>query len=424
MPVDKYQKKHKKNNYMYGLDLNRPDKFVSLRHPKASAHRDCVRAEPILYAPRWRWSGAVSPPPPVLGEAPQCHPLDILGVFDPPLSAASVYCKLPDAALGTTERTTREFGAPPFAVLLSLLAACEAGSTANNGPCSKDESIRIGLFGPGAAAARQAAKAISPEAESQMIDLHAVRGAPDDPGRDPLPRGMWPVLCPAYLPDRSAPASHQMPLDRLPVHSPHQSRQWRALTTDRTHCSNRRVLMSICADDAEASYLPPDVRRRVTALPRLMNRLYVVLSDLNPLYGPNGQTEGFGSRVGARFSDEMAETAFELAMVARAHLIAFYARVRPAHTGPIHRAAAAMLRHRPLRVSPTTLSSGISGGDLRVLEAAGWLEPRDEETDHGFAHRFTPSDAFWEVDIADLPKKWASHPNPVDVLCDGPFSPL
>jgi hypothetical protein len=83
--------------------------------------------------------------------------------------------------------------------------------------------------------------------------------------------------------------------------------------------------------------------------------------------------------------------AFELTMIARAHLIGFYARIRPARTGPVHRAAAAILRHRPIYVSPTTLTSGISGQDLSGLEAAGWLEPRDEETVRGLAHRFTPT---------------------------------
>jgi hypothetical protein len=58
-----------------------------------------------------------------------------------------------------------------------------------------------------------------------------------------------------------------------------------------------------------------------------------------------------------------------------------------------------MLRHSPLNVSPTTLTSGISGQDLRQLEASGWLEPRDEETARGLAHRFTMTDAYLYLDI-------------------------
>jgi hypothetical protein len=56
---------------------------------------------------------------------------------------------------------------------------------------------------------------------------------------------------------------------------------------------------------------------------------------------------------------------------------------------------------------------------LRVLADAGWLEPRDEETAHGLAHRFVPTDAFLLLDIPDLPKKRASQPCPIGMLCDG-----
>jgi hypothetical protein len=60
-----------------------------------------------------------------------------------------------------------------------------------------------------------------------------------------------------------------------------------------------------------------------------------------------------------------------------------------------------------------------SGQDLRELADAGWLEPPDEETVYGLAHRFTPSDAFLLLDMPDLPKKRASQPCPIRVLCDG-----
>ena len=48
--------------------------------------------------------------------------------------------------------------------------------------------------------------------------------------------------------------------------------------------------------------------------------------------------ERFGLEVvGGSLAEEMAETAFELTMIARTHLIAFYARIRPFRTGPVHR---------------------------------------------------------------------------------------
>jgi hypothetical protein len=176
--------------------------------------------------------------------------------------------------------------------------------------------------------------------------------------------------------------------------------------------------MSICADDAEAAHLPPDARNRITALPGLMERLCAVLSVFAAPEGALGPIQRREQGAGATPTDDMVESAFELAMIARAHLIAFYARVRPAPTGSVHRAAAAMLRHRPLLISPTTLTSGISGQDLRILEAAGWLEPRDEETAHGHAHRFMMTNSLMELDVPALPRKRPSRGHPVTVLCD------
>ncbi|WP_417807105.1 hypothetical protein [Thioclava sp.] len=278
--------------------------------------------------------------------------------------------------------------------------------------------ISVGLFGPGAAAARRAAVSIHPEAAQNLIDLYAARGAPDAPNEDPLPRGAWPVLCPAYLPAIPLAALSPMPLSKLLAQSPQENQHWRAFTADRAKCSYRHLLMSICADDVEALHLPPDVRRRVTALPRLMDRLYAALSVLAPLDGDHGSMERFGLEVGGSLAEELAETAFELTMIARTHLIAFYARIRPARTGPVHRAAAAMLRHRPSLVSPTTLTSEISWQDLRILEAAGWLEPRDEETALGLAHRFMPSAAFLALNLPTLPRKRPHSPKPISVLHD------
>ncbi|AGI68230.1 hypothetical protein OAN307_c26410 [Octadecabacter antarcticus 307] len=407
---------------MYILERQLPGKFQSLPSPfgKAAlpAASDGAPAEPRLYSPRWRWSAALSAPPPVLGEAPQCHPLDILGVLDPVPAAASIHCALPEVTLSATERATQAFGAPPFAILLAILAVYETRLPAALQASSDDPPPRIGLFGPGAAAVRRAAIAINPKAGRHLIDLYAVRGIPDDPNEDPLPRGIWPVLCSAYLPARPASALPPMPLPTVLAHSAHEIPQRRAFAAERAKCSHRRVLMSICADDAEALHLPPDVRSRVTALPGLMDCLYAALSVLAAPDGALGPIRRFERSMGANLADEMAESAFELAMIARAHLIAFYARVRPAHTGPVHRAAAAMLRHRPQFISPTTLTSGVIGQDLRILEAAGWLEARDMETAHGLAHRFMPSDAFVRLDIRELPKKRASWPYPVSVVCD------
>lgn len=395
---------------MYIIERQLHGKFQSLPSPfgKAAlpAASDGAPAVQRLFSPRWRWPATLSTPPPVLGAAPQCHPLDLLGVFDPPPSAASIHCALPDAVLVATEHGSQAFGAPPFALLLAILGVYERCLA----PSSNEPPILVGLFGPGAAAARRAAMAIHPEAARHMIDLYAVRGAPDDPSDDPLLRGVWPVLCPAYLPAMCSPARSPTAL----AHSPHEPER-RAFASERATCNQREVLMSICADDAEASHLPPDVRLRVTALPNLMDRLFTALTTLA---APDGTIERLEPLLGAHLVDEMAESAFELVMIAHAHLIAFYARVRPARTGSVHRAAAAMLRHHPLFISPTTLTSGISGQVLRTLEAAGWLEARDEETLHGLAHRFTPSDALLRLDKPELPKKRASRPHPVNVLCD------
>jgi hypothetical protein len=94
--------------------------------------------------------------------------------------------------------------------------------------------------------------------EGHLTDLYAVRGAPDDPNEDPLPRGVWPVLCSAYLPARPAPALPPMPLPKLLAHSSHENQQWRAFAANRAKCSHRHVLMSIFADDAETA--PPACR--------------------------------------------------------------------------------------------------------------------------------------------------------------------
>jgi hypothetical protein len=423
MATKRNTKEHRENICTHSIELQLPAEFQSFSHllGKAAlpAARDGAPAAPRLYTPRWRWSAALSAPPPVLGDAPQCHPLDILGVFDPVPAAASIHCAFSETLLDATERATQAFGAPPFAVLLAILATYEADPPVDLPRSSGEPVISVGLFGPGAAAVRRATVSIHPEAAQHLIDLYAVRGAPDDPNEDPLPRGVWPVLCPAYLPARPAPALPPMPLPKLLAHSPHENQQWRAFAADRAKYSHRHMLMSICADDAEALHLPPDVRRRVTALPRLMDRLYAVLSVFASLDGAHRSMEQFGFELGRSLEEEMAETAFELTMIARMHLIAFYARIRPARTGPVHRAAAAILRHRPPNVSPTTLTSGVGERDLRVLADAGWLEPRDEETAYGQAHRFTPSDAFLRLNMPYLPKKRASHPCPIRVLCDG-----
>ncbi len=416
MTAKKNGKEHKKNKYTYNIERQLLAEFRSFSHPAPLSPRGGVPAVPRLYSPRWCWSAASSTPPPVLGGAPQCQPLDILGVLDPPPTAASIYCTLPGSLLSATERATQAFGAPPFAVLLAVLVACEAGLTAALRALPCDPPIRIGLFGPGAAAARLAAMAIQPEAAQYLVDLYAVRGAPDDPNADPLLSGVWPVLCPTYLPTGPVPTRTQalLPAARTQGRADALQAPPRAGGPDMR--SQRDVLASICVDDAEASYLPVDVRRRVTALPLLMDRLYAALSALVTSAGAHGANKRFGYEMGADLADEMAETAFELTMVVRAHLVAFYARTRPARTGPVHRAAAAMLRHRPLNISPTTLTSGIGGQDLRVLEAAGWLEPRDDETTHGLAHRFTPTAEFLALKVPELPRKRPSQAHAVSVL--------
>lgn len=403
---------------MYNVEQQSPAKFQSFSHQRPLLARAGAMVAPRLYTPRWRWDAASSNAPPVLGGAPQRQPRDILGLLDPPPTAASAYCTLPRNVWRAVERATRGLGSPPLAVLLAILVAHEAALTAALRALPCEPPIRIGLFGPGAAAACRAAVAILPAAAQHLVDLYAVRGAPDDPDADPLPRGVWPVLCPAYAPAGSAPTRTSMSLPTARAHGRADTLQVAPSARDPDAYGQRDVLASICADDAEASYLPADVRCRVTALPRLMDRLYAALSALVTTNGAHGAIELFGCEAGADPSDEMAETAFELTMVARAHLVAFYARVRPARTGPVHRAAAAMLRHRPLNVSPTTLTSGIGGQDLRVLETAGWLEARDEETAHGLAHRFIPTDEFLALGIPQLPRKRASRPYPVSVLCD------
>lgn len=254
------------------------------------------------------------------------------------------------------------------------------------------------------------------EANRHLIDLYAVRGSPDDPNNDPLARDVWPVLCPTYLPARPTVERLPTPLRAALAHTRSKTSHLMGSAIKPVACGQRDVLMSICTDDAEASYLPLDVRRRVTALPRLMGRLHAALTALA---APNGALEsirGFELYAGASLADELAESAFELAMIARTHLVSFYAQVRPARTTSVHLAAAAMLRHCPLNVSPTTLTSGVSGRDLRVLEAAGWLQARDEETAYGPGHRFMPTDTFLTLDIPHLPRKRPSLPAPVNII--------
>jgi len=422
MTIKRNIKEHRENGCTHRIELQLPAEFQSFCHllGKAAvpAASDGAPVAQGLYTPRWRWLAALSAPSPVLGKAPQCHPLDILGVLDPVPAAASLHCAFPEALLDATERATLAFGAPPFAVLVAILAACEAALPLAPPRSSGEPVISVGLFGPGAAAVRRAAVSIHPAAALHLTDLYAVRGAPDDPNEDPLPRGVWPVLCPAYLPARTAPTLPPMPLPKLLAQSRQENQQWRAFAADRAKYSHRHLLMSICADDAEARHLPPDARRRATALPGLMDRLCAALRANGAFDSTSGAIQRPETDVGTNLEDQMAESAFELAMIARAHLIAFYARVRPAHTGPVHRAAAAMLRHRPSLVSPTTLTSGISWQDLRILEAAGWLEPRDEETALGLAHRFMPSAAFLALNLPTLPRKRPHRPKPISVFLD------
>src|SRR5680860_1117872 len=129
MTIKRNIKEHRENICTHSIELQLPGKFQSFSHllGKAAlpAASDGAPAAPRLYTPRWRWSAALSAPPPVLGDAPQCYPLDILGVLGPPPTAASIHCTFPDAILSATERATHAFGAPPFAVLLTILAACE-----------------------------------------------------------------------------------------------------------------------------------------------------------------------------------------------------------------------------------------------------------------------------------------------------------
>jgi hypothetical protein len=122
----------------------------------------------------------------------------------------------------------------------------------------------------------------------------------------------------------------------------------------------------------------------------------------------------------AKFSvlDEIAETACELALVARIHLIAFYARIRPASTGGVHRAAAALLRHRKKSLSPTTLTSGVTDADLRDLVAAGWLDPIEDEAPLGGRRGYTPTDALRRIGALELPRKLPSRPKPICILCE------
>jgi hypothetical protein len=128
-------KEHRENKCTHSIELQLPAKFQSFSHllGKAAlpAASDGAPAAPRLYAPRWRWSAALSAPPPVLGEAPQCHPLDILGVLDPVPAAASIHCAFPEALLDATERATHSSGAPPFAVLLGILATYGRGYAAS-----------------------------------------------------------------------------------------------------------------------------------------------------------------------------------------------------------------------------------------------------------------------------------------------------
>lgn len=419
MTTKRNKGEHKENKCVKKMERQLPTKSQSLPSPFGKATlpsvSDGAPIAPRLYTPRWCWSAASTAAPPVLGEAPQCHPLDILGVFDPPIVAASIHCALADDLLGATQRATQAFGAPPFAVMLAILTVYEARLQVALRPFPDEAPIRVGLFGPGAAAARRAAMSIHPEVARHLTDLYSVRGAPDNPDADPLPRGVWPVLCPVFLPARPAPMLTSLHLPPVLSQKSDEDPQWQAFFRERVPCNHQRVLMSICAEDAQASYLPPDVRRRVTALPRLMEQLYASLATLAALNGAAGPTPRCEPDAGASVAEDLAETALELAMTARAHMISFYARVRPAPTGSVHRAAAAMLRHRPLNVSPTTLTSGINGGDLRVLEAAGWLEGRDEETVRGLTHRFCPTREFLALKLPELPRKRPSLPKPIKI---------
>lgn len=408
------KREHKVNEYTYIQKEQLYRKIQSFSHfdrPPPLA----VEPAPRLYAPRWSWSAASSPPPPVLGGAPLSHPLDILGVLDPPSSAASKHCALPQVLLGAIGDAIQVFGAPPFAVLLTILAACEASLPAALQPPSNEPPIRIGLFGPGAGGVRRAVKAIHPDADRHLVDLYAVRSTPRHPEDDPLPRGVWPVLCHAYLPAEHAQGLTRIPLrEQLARCSPEGQECWPS-AAENTKSTQRHVLASIAADDAEAQHLPADVRCRVTALPFLMDRLSNLLNFFGSLDGAPSSIRRLDAPLRASFMDEMVEAASDLAMVTRLHLIAFYARIRPTHTTSVHRAAAAILRHRPNNISPTTLTSGVTVNDLRVLEGAGWVDRRDEETPCGNAPRFAPTRELVEVNIPKLPKKRPTRPFPVDI---------
>ncbi|MEX1663532.1 hypothetical protein AB4874_18235 [Thioclava sp. 15-R06ZXC-3] len=392
-----------------------PEKIQSFSHLPHRRWQDATSIAQPLYSPRWRWSPPVAFAPPVIGGAPQAHPLDILGVLDPPGTAASPLCAFPNAFIDAIEHATQTFGAPPFAVLLAVLAAYEADlpEEARLNPAAAP--ILVGSFGPGAAAARRAAMAVYPKASRHIVELYAVRGAPGQSDDDPLRMGIWPILCPAYLPKSlSTPPPTVRPFTPTDLRSASSAR-W---ATGRATCNQRQLLASICGDDAESTFLPPDARHWITALPRLMDRLGFVLTVLTSSGDHLRMVKHFDPSAKFRVLDEMAETACELALVARIHLIAFYARIRPAPTGRVHRAAAALLRHRQKSVSPTTLTSAITDADLRDLVAAGWLDPNEDDAPGGGRHGYAPTDALQRIGAAELPRKRPSRPQPICVVSD------
>lgn len=301
--------------------------------------------------------------------------------------------------------------------MLAVLAAFEADLHKSARRHPTDPPILVGLFGPGAAAVRSAAVAVYPKAEPHLINLYAVRGVPDQPGEDPLPRGIWPVLCPAYL-----PRTPSLPPLTLTPPTPGDLRWASSLRwlAGGEVCVRRQLLASICGDDAEAAYLPPDARLRVTALPRLMDSLGHALT-LVASPGADLEILGrFDPTAKFRVLDEVAEAACELALVARIHLIAFYARIRPAPTGGVHRAAAALLRHRRRSIiTPATLTSGVTAADLRDLFTAGWLDPHEFAATRSGRHSYVPSDAFRQIRAPELPRKRPSRPQPICVVSDG-----
>lgn len=330
-----------------------------------------------LYAPRWRWHVR----PVAVWDVPL--PMDILGVFPPPMSI---------------DRFTRE-GLPavlrqqsPAAVLAAVAAA--------DGFLPPDLRLavpaqplpfRVALFGPGADdVLRFVRRLFRRLPEDRILHAFAVRGR-CGPQEAALPPGTWPVLCgpqpplpapggaPAGLPDRLG--SLRVPSGGLIIEG----------------------------DGYPFGGLPPspliaiEARLLSAALPALHDRLYALLMTLWGISGGIFSYDGQGSPETPP-AGALADAAQSLVGWVFGDAVAFYARVRPPKRTPALRAAAAILKNHPRTVAKTTCGvSGVTDDDLCRLADIGWLEydQGPGQFDYG-----PPSTGRWKVpeELRALPR--------------------